>query len=58
MKKKKKEQEIETPKMGKRPQRKKSLLCNPDSKHYDPVVAERRLKEKNRRKAARHNRRK
>lgn len=52
----KKEQKVDYPKMGKIPQRKKSLVCNPESSQYNPTVAKRRLKEKNRRKAAKRNR--
>ena len=35
---------------GKRPQIKKSPVCNPKSKNYNPKVAARRKKEKARRK--------
>ena len=35
---------------GKTPQIKKSPICNPKSKRYNPIVAKRRLKEKARRK--------
>lgn len=52
----KKEQKVDYPKMGKIPQRKKSLVCNPESSQYNPTVAKRRLKEKNRRKASKRNR--
>lgn len=38
--------------MGKRPQT-RSLLTNPRSKWYDPKIAKRRAKEKNRRKVNR-----
>ena len=37
--------------MGKKPQSKKSKICNPRSPLYDPKVAARRKKEKARRKA-------
>ena len=39
--------------MGRTPQSKKSAVCNPRSKAYNKDVAQRRAKEKNRRKAAR-----
>ena len=39
-------------KMGKRPQT-KGLLTNPRSKYYNPTIAKRRAKEKNRRKVNR-----
>ena len=42
--------------MGKNPQSKKSAVCNPRSKAYNKNVAQRRAKEKNRRKAAKANR--
>lgn len=51
----KKENENEYPKMGKRPQVRNPAL-KPRSKEYDPVLAKRRKKEKERRLAARKNR--
>lgn len=44
--------------LGKHLQRKKSPICDPHSKSYDPTVAKRRAKEKARRKANKKNRRK
>ena len=45
-----KEQQRNLPKLGKIPQKRNSML-NPNCKDYDPVLAKRRQKEKNRRKA-------
>lgn len=44
--------------LGKHPQKKKSPVCDPHSKSYDPKVAKRRAKEKARRQANKKNRRK